>query len=203
MAKHHKSGDKKVTQKEIIKEYFVANPNVDLPTAQIVDWVTREYAKRTGKTFRDPDRGIRQLAQEGYLMKIRKGLYRYEPNRVRVRNIEEFTAKQKEEIKKRDGYKCVFCGIGEKEGEELHIDHITPRDKGGQATIDNGQTLCTKHNNIKKNYGQTEAGKRFFIDLHRRAVRIGDKDFETFCDDVLDVFEKHEIDMQIKHVKRL
>ena len=203
MTEHLESSDKEVTQQEILKEFFVANPNTDLPTAQIVDWVTREYEERTGKTFRDPDRGIRKLAQEGYLMKIRKGLYRYEPNRVKVRNIEEFTTKQKEEIKKRDGYKCVVCGIGEREGEELHIDHIIPRDKGGQATIDNGQTLCTKHNNIKKNYGQTEAGKRFFIDLHRRAVSIGDKDLETFCDDVLDVFEKHEIDVQIEQVKRL
>ena len=203
MAEHHKSGDKKVTQKEIIKEYFATKPNADLPTAQIVAWVTEKYKKRTGKDFLDPDRVVRKLAQEGYLMKIRKGLYRYEPNRVKVRNIEEFTTKQKEEIKKRDGYKCVVCGIGEREGEELHIDHIIPRDKGGQATIDNGQTLCTKHNNIKKNYGQTEAGKRFFIDLHRRAVSIGDKDLETFCDDVLDVFEKHEIDIQIEHAKRL
>ena len=200
MAEHHKSGDKKVTQKEIIKEYFATKPNADLPTAQIVAWVTEKYKKRTGKDFLDPDRVVRKLAQEGYRMKIRKGLYRYEPNKANTRKIKEFTSQQKKEIMRRDGYKCVWCGIGKREGEELHVDHIKPRDKGGKSTLENGQTLCPKHNNIKKNYGQTEAGKRFFINLHRRAVSIGDKNMEKFCNDILNVYDQHNIDIQIKRV---
>jgi len=47
-----------------------------------VDWATSEWLKRTGKVFRDPDRGIRKLYQNGYLIKINKGIYLYNPNKV-------------------------------------------------------------------------------------------------------------------------
>ena len=57
------------------------------------------------------------------------------------RNLEDFTLAQKQEILKRDSYKCVICGKGEKEGMELHVDHIKPKDKGGKAIVENGQIL--------------------------------------------------------------
>ena len=37
-----------MTQEEIIKEYFIANPNRDIKHPEVVDWVTEEYKKRTG-----------------------------------------------------------------------------------------------------------------------------------------------------------
>ncbi|GMV77255.1 MAG: hypothetical protein AMXMBFR79_03900 [Chitinophagaceae bacterium] len=36
--------------------------------------------KRIGEVFRDPDRGIRKLAQQGQLIKVGKGIYRYDPD---------------------------------------------------------------------------------------------------------------------------
>ena len=46
------------------------------------------------------------------------------------------------------------------DGVELQVDHIKPKDKGGKATFENGQTLCATHNFRKKNYRQTETGKK-------------------------------------------
>ena len=69
------SKDKKksdVVQSELLMEFFKKNPNRDIPHPEVVDWVTAEYLKRTGKVFRDPDRGIRKLHQNGYLKKIKK-----------------------------------------------------------------------------------------------------------------------------------
>ena len=149
-----------ITQKELLIEFFENNPNRDIKHPEVVDWVISEYKKRTEQIFRDPDRGIRQLAQSGFLIKVSKGIYKYDPSLVMKRNLEDFTASQKRTILERDNYKCVICGRGIKEGVELHVDHIKPKDFGGKATIENGQTLCSQHNFLKKNFKQTETGQK-------------------------------------------
>jgi len=156
-------------QKDLIVEFFKKNPSRDIKHPEVVDWVVATYKKRTGNVFRDPDRAIRQLAQSGFLIKISKGVYKYDPEKAYKRELEDFTAVQKEAILKRDGYKCVICGRGKKDGVDLHVDHIKPKDFGGEATIENGQTLCSQHNFIKKNLKQTETGKKMFIRLYELA----------------------------------
>ena len=69
---------KKISQLDLIKEFFTNNPLRDIPHPEVVDWVVFTDKKRTGKVFRDPDRAIRQLAQSGFLIKIAKGIYKYE-----------------------------------------------------------------------------------------------------------------------------
>ncbi|MEA1972611.1 MAG: HNH endonuclease [Candidatus Cloacimonadota bacterium] len=115
--------------------------------------------------------------------------------------MEDFTLKQKQFILKRDNYKCVICGRGEKEGEELHVDHIKPKEKGGKATIENGQTLCATHNFRKKNLNQTETGKKMFIRLYEASKAINDKETMNFCSQILDVFEKNGVNGHIEWKK--
>lgn len=52
------------------------------------------------------------------------------------------------EVLKRDGFRCVKCGRSPatETGVILHIDHIHPWAKGGETTIENLQTLCSKCN---------------------------------------------------------
>ena len=146
-----KKNNNNLVQKDLLIEFFKKNPNRDIKHPEVVDWVVSTYMKRTGKVFRDPDRAIRKLAQSGFLIKIAKGIYKYDPNKAYKRELEDFTAAQKEAILKRDGYKCVICGRGKKDGVDLQVDHIRPKDFGGEAIIENGQTLCSQHNFIKKN----------------------------------------------------
>ncbi|MDR0942292.1 MAG: HNH endonuclease [Holosporales bacterium] len=188
---------KKITQEELVKKFFLENPNRDIKHAEVVDWLTAEYKKLTGAVFRDPDRQIRRLHQCGFLIKIKKGVYRYDPQNVTKRNLEEFTQKQKDEILKRDGYKCVICGNGIKEGWELCVDHIKPKDLGGKATIENGQTLCSRHNLLKKKLNQTETGKKMFIRLYNLAKSANDKDLLAFAADILEVYKKHNMNGHI------
>jgi hypothetical protein len=47
----------------------------------------------------------------------------------------------KEQVKSRDGYRCLCCGYG-KQRTQLRIDHISPRYHGGNHHFDNLQTLC-------------------------------------------------------------
>ncbi len=186
-----------LVQKDLLIEFFKKNPNRDIKHPEVVDWVVSTYKKRTGKVFRDPDRAIRQLSQSGFLIKIAKGIYKYDPEKAYKRELEDFTAAQKEEILKRDGYKCVICGRGKKDGVDLHIDHIKPKDFGGEATIENGQTLCSQHNFIKKNLKQTETGKKMFIRLYELAKSEGNNELKRFCADVLETYEKHDINGHI------
>ena len=188
---------KKITQAQLIIEYYMSRPNEDVPHQEAVDWLSDKWEKETGGKFRDVDRGIRKLSQAGFLIKVQKGVYRYDPDPVHHPELWDFTQTQKEEIKKRDNYRCVVCGLGEKEGEELHVDHIKPKDRGGLATIENGQTLCSRHNLLKKNFKQTETGKKMFIRLYELAKAEGDEGLVTFCREILEMFERHQINGHI------
>lgn len=187
----------KMVQAKLIMGYFKKHPRRNIEHPEIVDWVVAEYKRRTGKVFRDPDRAIRKLSQEGKLIKIKKGVYKYDPDFVKDRRLKDFTAEQKEKIFKRDGYKCVVCGRGRPDGIEIHADHIKPRDLGGESTIENGQTLCAQHNFQKKNYKQTETGKKMFIRLYELAKKVKDEQLQKFCSDILSVYEEHNINAHI------
>ncbi|WP_121756455.1 HNH endonuclease [Helicobacter felis] len=187
-----------ISQQDLIMEFFKTNPNRDIAHPEVVDWVVKEYKERTGKVFRDPDRGIRKLHQQGHLIKVGKGVYRYDPNFTLRPNLEDFSPTLKKQILERDGYKCVICGAGQKEGVELHVDHIKPKDLGGQASLENGQTLCARHNFLKKNFNQTETGKKMFMRLLESARKNKEYDLVAFLEEVLSVYEKHGINGHIE-----
>lgn len=186
-----------MSQVDLIMEYFKKNPNKDIKHPEVVDWVVTEYKKRTGMVFRDPDRAIRILHQKGELIKVSKGVYKYEPYFTKFRKLKNFTPEQKAAIFKRDKSKCVVCGRGIKDGVEIHADHIKPRDLGGESIIENGQTLCAQHNFQKKNYKQTETGKKMFIRLYELAEKIQDKKLQEFCESILKNYEEHNINSHI------
>ncbi len=187
-----------ISQSDILFEYFQTHPNKDIDHPEVVDWAIKEFKKRTGKIFRDPDRGIRKMHQEGYLIKVKKGTYRYDPKLVNKRELEDFSSELKEQIFKHDGYKCVICGKGRADGVDIHADHIKPKDLGGKATLENGQTLCSQHNFFKKNFKQTETGKKLFIRLYELAKAQDDKKLIKFCSEILNVFERKDINGHIE-----
>jgi predicted restriction endonuclease len=189
------------SQLDLIMEYFKKNPNRDIEHPEVVDWVVAEYKRRTGQVFRDPDRGIRSLSQKGLLIKVAKGVYRYEPSSIHKRDLEDFTSAQREAIMERDKYRCVVCGRGIADGVELQVDHIKPKDQGGKAEIDNGETLCAQHNFQKKNYGYTKFGKMYFVNLYNSAKNSHDTVMQNFFRQVLEVYEKNKIDEDIEWKK--
>ena len=193
--------DEEESQSELIMEFFKKHPKRNIKHPEVVDWAVATYKKRTRKVFRDPDRAVRKLAQEGNLIKVAKGIYKYDPKASKKRILKDFTEAQKKAILERDGYRCVICGRGVKDGVELQVDHIKPKDLGGTNSIDNGETLCGQHNYQKKNYKQTESGKKFFIRLYDAAKVNNDKEMESFCAQVLEVYEKNGVNGHIKWKK--
>lgn len=155
--------------RDLLIEYFKAHPKEDMTHGPIVDWVETRYKRLYNKKPRDTWRSIRNLHEVGFLIKVEKGIYRYDPEAVKQRKLEDFTSEQKAVILKRDGYKCVVCGRGKKDGVELQVDHIKPKYLSGKSIIENGQTLCAQHNFIEKTLKQTETGKKIFIRLYELA----------------------------------
>ncbi len=186
----------------LIMEYFQKHPKKDLKHGPVVDWVEEQYLKLYGKKPRDTWRQIRKFHQEGKLIKVSKGVYRYDPDYLKEIELFDFPPEIKEAIFKRDDYKCVVCGRGRKDGVEICADHIRPKDKGGDNSVDNGQTLCMEHNLIKKNYSQTEAGKRYFIKIYKQAVANGDKRMVDFCKCIFECYDMHKINGHIKRPNR-
>jgi len=182
---------------DLVMEYFVKHKNEDLPHGPVVDWVEKEYLKLYGKKPRDTWRQIRKFHQEGKLIKVKKGIYRYDPDFVKEVELFEFTPEMKEEIFKRDNYKCVLCGRGRDEGVEICADHIKPKDKWGTNTVDNGQTLCMECNLMKKNYSKTEAGKRYFIKMYEQALAKKDERMINFCKSIFDSYNSHKYNSHI------
>jgi hypothetical protein len=60
------------------------------------------------------------------------------------------------QVFQRDNWKCVACGKGSHQNAILQVDHIRPRSKGGEDTIDNFQTLCHICNSGKSNRDDTD-----------------------------------------------
>ncbi len=186
---------KKKSIRDLIIEYFKQHPNTDMPHGPVVDWVENQYMAIHGRKPRDTWRSVRGLADAGYLIKVRTGIYRYDPNKSISKSSKDFTKLMKEEILKKDGYKCVICGRGESDGTTLHIDHIKPRSKGGKSDLKNGQVLCGRHNILKKNYGQYEFGKKMFLKLQDEAFKKSDQKMIDFCREILELYDKHQIDL--------
>jgi hypothetical protein len=61
--------------------------------------------------------------------------------------------------------------------------------------------LCTQHNFLKNNFKQTETGKKMFIRLYELAKVQGYETLQKFCAEILEVFEKNNINGHIEWKK--
>lgn len=54
-------------------------------------------------------------------------------------------------IKSRDGHACVYCGrTAAQSGSHLHLDHLTPRNAGGQDVATNLVLACRRCNSARQ-----------------------------------------------------
>ena len=175
------------TVTEYIKEFFEKNPNKESAHGEVEDYVFKFIPKA-----RDPWRAIRKLYQEGWLIQVRKGVYKRVPGYKGHNILSPFPKEIKEQIFERDNYRCVVCGNGKQNGYEIHADHITPQAKGGKSTLENGQTLCSEHNLMKKRYSVIEFLERYCKRMIERAKDYGDKKTEKMFKEILGILNKNK-----------
>ena len=182
-------------QTDILKEFFINHPNQDIPQTMVVDWVTAEWEKRTGKIFRHPGSTLRNLFHRGYLLKPKRGCYRYDPKQSIVRKPHRFSDTKRKQILMRDNHKCVVCGLGKKEGEDIYATHLYIDASMSGNKSGNGITLCGKHKNIMlASSKNTHISKDTFITLYNKARDKSDQKTMNFYQDILRVYEKHKVD---------
>lgn len=187
------------TIEKLILEFFMNHPNTEFKHAPIDKWVTEQYTKENEDKNppQDVPRAVRELALIGRLVRVKRGLFKYDPDQDHKIEFQDFPEHVKQAIFERDGYKCKVCGLGREDGVEIAADHKIPRSKNGKNTLENGQTLCIQHNNLKKNYSQTEAGKKYFIEIYNTAVANDDQLMIAFCKSVFDAYDKHYVNGHI------
>ena len=183
---------------DLVMDFFQQHPKQDFTPDLVTHWVTEQSVNNTGHLLKNVWRAIRQLHQEEILIKVKKGVYQYDPERTRDIELDDFPPHMKEAIFKRDNYKCVFCGLGRNDGVKIFADSISPKAKERNSSISNGLTLCDKHYSIKKNRSHIEAGKIFFQEMYKKAVAINDLRMVNFCKCILDSYGQYKIDGYIK-----
>jgi hypothetical protein len=175
------------TVNDCIIEFFEAHPNKEMAHDDVVDYVFKFIPKA-----RDPWRAVRMLYQKGYLIYVRKGVYLRKPGYKGSNVTAPFSTKIKEAIFKRDNYRCVVCDNGPHNGHEIHADHIKPQAMRGKSTIENGQTLCSEHNMMKKRYGTLDFLKKYSEKMLALAQQYDDEDTQKLFLQLLEVLKKHE-----------
>lgn len=175
------------TVTEYIKEFFEAHPNEEIEHGRVVDYVFKFIPKA-----RDPWRAIRKLYQEGFLIQVRKGVYKRVPGYKGHHVLAPFSSEIKEEIFKRDNYRCVVCGNGLHNEYEICADHIKPQAKGGESTRENGQTLCSEHNLMKKRYGTVDFLGKYCRTMIAKAKDLKDERAERMFKEILEVLKKYK-----------
>ncbi len=80
------------------------------------------------------------------------------PSVIRLRRYTRIPFKTivltRKNVMKRDGNRCQYCGTH----EDLTIDHVIPRSRGGMDTWENLVAACNRCNHKKGNHTPKEAG---------------------------------------------
>lgn len=72
----------KVTANDIVENFFMERSNKEIDVADAEEKIKKMYFEATGKELRDPVRCIRGLSDAGILLRVRRGVYKYNGHRV-------------------------------------------------------------------------------------------------------------------------
>ncbi|MDP4808429.1 MAG: HNH endonuclease [Cyanobium sp. MAG_160] len=102
----------------------------------------------------DPDRRIREDTLQPTVIRLRHFVrVPYKPLPLTRRNLFH-----------RDGHRCQYCGAS---AEQLSVDHVVPRSRGGLDTWENVTTACLPCNVRKGNRTPREAAMPLLRPPHR------------------------------------
>jgi hypothetical protein len=126
-----------------------------------VDWNTEGGAKKNPdgsvSVYGDAGRTVERVRREDFENcwdtkgDRKEGPFKLNANSIANYNgstkCHHFSEKIKKEVIKRSGGKCELCGHKGK----VEIDHVIPREKGGESVLENANALCGRCNDRKCN----------------------------------------------------
>ncbi len=108
-----------------------------------------EYINSKDESF-EPEKTIasNEISHDIYSKNEHKISYPQKEKKPQKRTSRVANLRQRFRVMKRDGFKCVLCGVSPATsiGAELHIDHIIPWSQGGETIEENLRTLCFQCN---------------------------------------------------------
>ena len=143
----------KMNYKKCLKvETKLFNERIQKPNTDVIIYVRLRYVSRKGKV------DLIKSNKFGYIELIRI-LDSVSSSRVDRKTYERLALVERTmlsdsmryDVLRRDGFRCVLCGMSSKDGAMLHVDHIIPVSKGGKTVMSNLRTLCEKCNIGKSN----------------------------------------------------
>lgn len=123
--------------------------------------------------------------------------------------------KQRQKALKRDGYKCIVCGMTndehmEKYGNGLHVNHIEPfhniNNYKVANRISNLETLCVKHHGLREDRTNIQMNLDLSGDDNHCKIRIGKAKGEKINtaklveQEVVDIRKKFEYGLTIQEI---
>ena len=90
------------------------------------------------------------LKIDEYIIKRGENIWKH-----RSRNRRPVPGSVRYQVLKRAKYRCELCGISAEE-KALEVDHITPKNLGGEDSINNYQALCYTCNSQKRDTDKTD-----------------------------------------------
>lgn len=134
------------------KEQKIFDSLIQRPTTDLVINVRLRYVSPKGKVDESKSASFRyvelsRILDSVSMKRVDKATY----ERLALAERAMISDSLRYDIMKRDGFKCVLCGMSAKDGAILHVDHIIPVSKGGKSEKDNLRTLCERCNLGKSN----------------------------------------------------
>lgn len=94
----------------------------------------------------------------------------------------------KEVIFRRDGYKCIYCGLSSiEDGVKLHLEHVYPISEGGKEDLFNLATACERCN-IKKN--ALILSEDLILRIWERNQKLNEKFIPKEYEELTEIFKK-------------
>ncbi len=139
-----------MNQNEFARDWFYKHQNQIFSAHDLRESLTAEYRAATGQEFGDPGKMIRQLCKDNFLQRVRRGFFKYDPDKESRELIELFTDEDKAAIFERDGFRCAVCRRGTDEGVEVSVCYAKSPARGGKLDIENGRIFCSRHRFISE-----------------------------------------------------
>jgi 5-methylcytosine-specific restriction endonuclease McrA len=79
----------------------------------------------------------------------------------------------RQNVFKRDSHQCQYCGIT----EDLTLDHVLPKSRGGKTSWDNLTTACKRCNSRKGDFTPDEANMKLRIKPYKPSFIVFLRDF--------------------------
>jgi 5-methylcytosine-specific restriction endonuclease McrA len=143
------------------------------PKAEVIDESCVPYTWEEWSKIKPPKDSEEAIHTVNYIFRI--------PEIIKLNKYDRYPRQliifSRANIFRRDDYRCQYCGI--KPGsEELTIDHILPKSKGGKTTWTNCVLSCVECNSIKGDYlldkvknKKFPSGMKLFKDPRKPKIR--------------------------------